>query len=268
MNQLFNRYLGQYYHLAICTFCITAFTYGSAAVPEHWFYAGWVGLITFILYNYRYLLAYDANRLYTSCKKNPILPILVLAVLCYGFLQIKNPTAEIPAWIMACLLSVLYFRKTIFNSQPLRENYLLKPLIIGLVFGILTAYIPYLHAGYSISESIFLSVARCTFIIALALVFDIGDIRDDTDSPTVTFPQKTSVFTTKWVASALLLVSGLIEGYGAWIFLIEFPALIALFFTYFFAWVLIIKSGNSKPSWYYLFLVDGTMAMPLLFSLL
>lgn len=268
MNQLFNHYLRQYYHLAICTFCLTAFTYISAMAPNHLFYAGWIGLITYLLYNYRYLFTYDVNQLLTSWKKNAIFPILVLAVLCCGLLQIKNLITELPAWIVASILCILYFRKTTINSQPLRENYLLKPLIIGVVFAILTAYIPYLHGGYSISESLFLSVARCTFIGALALVFDIGDIGDDTDSPTVTFPQKTSVITTKWVASALLLVSWLIEGYGAWIFLIEFPALIVLFFTYLFAWILIIKSGPTRPSWYYFFLVDGTMAMPLIFSLI
>jgi len=268
MNQLFKVYLKQYYHLAVCTFCITAFTYKSAAVPVHWYYSLWIGIITFILYNYRYLLTFDVNQLYVRCKRNAILPIIVFVVLCFGFFQTKNLIVEIPAWILAFLLSLFYFRKSIFNSKALRENYLLKPLIIGLVFAILTAYIPYLHAGYSISESILLSVSRVTFIAALALVFDIGDIQDDTESPTVTFPQRTSVLATKWVASILLLISGLIEAYGSWIFLIEFPALIALFFTYVFTWVLILKSGTTRPYWYYLFMVDGTMVMPLLFSLI
>lgn len=266
MNQLFDQYLKKYYHLAICTFCFTAFTYTSAAIHLHWLYALWVGVITFILYNYHHLFSFDAKQLYYDWKKNALFPVILLAVISIGFMQIKNIYTEIPALLLSFLLSVIYFRKTIINSQALRQNYLLKPLIIGVVFAILTAYIPYLHAGYAVSESLFLSVARCTFVAALSLTFDIGDILEDAETPKVTLPQKVGVRTTKWVATILLLVSGLIEAYGAWIFLIEFPALIALFFTYLFAWILIINSGIRRPGWYYLFLVDGTMAMPLLFS--
>jgi 4-hydroxybenzoate polyprenyltransferase len=268
MNQLFNHYLRQYYHLAICTFCITAFTYKSAAIDVHWVYVTWVAVVTYILYNFHYLFLCEKKQLYIEWKKNYLFPVKLLVIIYIGFLQLKNIDSEIPALLISFFLSIIYFRKTILNSHALRQNYLLKPLIIGVVFAILTAYIPYLHAGYTVSESLFLSVARCTFIAALSLTFDIGDILEDTETPTVTLPQKVGIRTTKWVATILLLISGLIESYGAWIFLIEFPALIVLFFSYFFAWVLIIKSGSSRPSWYYLFLVDGTMAMPLLFSLI
>jgi 4-hydroxybenzoate polyprenyltransferase len=266
MNQLFDQYLKKYYHLAFCTFCITVFTYTSAAVDLQWVYALWVGVITFILYNHHHLFSFDANQLYSHWKKNGLFTVILLVLICIGFGQAKSIYAEIPALLIASLLSIIYFRKTIINSQALRQNYLLKPLLIGVVFAILTAYIPYLHAGYTVSESLFLSAARCTFVAALSLTFDIGDVLEDAESPMVSLPQKVGVRKTKWVATILLLVSGLIEAYGAWIFLIEFPAMITLFFTYLIAWILILNSSIRRPGWYYLFLVDGTLAMPLLFS--
>ncbi|MBK8346878.1 MAG: UbiA prenyltransferase family protein [Saprospiraceae bacterium] len=266
VENFFDQYLKQYFHLAVCTTLLTAFTYTSTSNPIDWLYAVWSGFVTFLLYKLRYLLYCNDSQIRSYLTTNAITIIFLIIVGSFGISRLHFMFTELPVLVIAFVLTVLYFRKTILNSHALRHNYILKPLIIGLVFAILTAYIPYVETGYTAWEAALLSIARWSYVSALALAFDIGDVQEDAAAPITTLPQKIGIKRSKIIASGLLMIAALTEAYGAWIYLIDFHCLIGLMATYFIAWLLIINSSPSKSAKYYLFLIDGTMVLPYIIS--
>ena len=263
MKQIFHLYLRNYYHLSLSIILLISFTYSSAGSVQNWYYTVWAGLATFFLYNYHSSLSLS----FDTIKRTPFLIFLLAGSIFAGFVLLKEHTVNLLFLFVACFFSFGYFRSLLPVQKPLREYILIKPLMIGLVFAVLTALIPYIQIGYSISESAFLAVSRLCFVFALSITFDIGDIKEDSEKEVITIPQKIGITKSKVLACSLLLIAGLVDGYHAWIFLIEFPALIVLYFTYIYTGILILFSGIQRPFWYYLLLVDGALGLPWLLSI-
>lgn len=144
----------------------------------------------------------------------------------------------------------------------MRDNFWLKPLAIGLVFGITTAFVPYYISGYNWVESLWLSIGRVAFISSLSIIFDIGDVPEDHSKKNHTLPSKHGIKFAQRLAFALIGLSLVIEGYGTWVFLLDLSGFVALAFTYLLVMVLIFKANIHRPWWYYLGLVDGCIGLP------
>jgi 4-hydroxybenzoate polyprenyltransferase len=268
MRQLVRIYLNKYIHLALCTTLIIFFTFKSVGATTSWIFAVWAGVATLFLYNYHHVSAIKVESVPIFIRNHTGLSLLSGVLLISGILIAGMEPQGIMALLSAFLLSFFYFIPVTVHKITLRSYYILKPLTIGLVFGLITAFIPYLKSGYSWHESLFLTAGRCAFIIALSLLFDIGDIEKDAVSQTKTFVQRVGIRKTKIAASLLLSAAGIIEGYGAWIFLTDFHCFMALLITYILSWVLIIYAEPQSAAWYYLLLVDGMIGLPWVLSFL
>ncbi|MFZ1750903.1 MAG: hypothetical protein WAU01_11955 [Saprospiraceae bacterium] len=267
MDKILKAYLHQYYHLSICTALLCAFTYQATVTQIHWTYCVWVGVATLVMYSFFVLFKLSFAQLKAILINYPTRVIILPLVAMVGMIVVQFHWVESIALVIAGTVSLFYFRPVFGTSFSLRAHFLLKPLSIGLVFALSTAFVPYIHSGYLIGESVILSTGRLCFIMALALIFDLGDVVIDQETQTIAMPQKLGVVPTKVVASIILLVGGLIELNGAWTFLLELPALLALLVTYFFSFVLIIISGPKKEDWFYLLVVDGMIGLPFLLTM-
>ena len=266
MRQLLSNYLHHYYHLSLSTCLLTAVTYLSAGNIIDWKYAVWTGLVTFLVYNYHSVLYTNIKDVNNFLKANVSFFCLILISGIVGLILLPKGLYPLVSFLISLIICLLYFRADIVNLKPGRDHFFFKPLMIGLVFGILTALIPYLQSGYSIYESLQLTLGRVAFVMVLAIIFDIGQASEDKLSKEPTMPQKIGIFRTKIIATLLLSMAALSEGYGAWIFLIEFPLFMVFVITWIFTFLLILFAGPNKPSWYYFFLVDGLMLLPWLLT--
>ena len=262
MRQILFNYLNHYYHLSLCICLLTAVTFHYAGSNPDWKYSVWTGLATFLLYNYHSVLTLNKKELLSLVRTNiPFISLFILSGL-VGLILLPHRLVAFGFFVSALIICILYFRRGIVNNKAGRDHYLLKPLMIGVVFGILTALMPYLQSGYSIYESILLTIGRVVFILVLAIIFDIGQVSEYEPTTEPTLPQKIGIVKTKIIAIFLLMIAAIIEGYGAWIFLLEFSVYMSFVIAWFFTFLLIIFAGPQKKKWYYLLLVDGMMLIP------
>jgi len=266
--EIIKNYIYHYYHLSLATCLITALSFKATGNIIDWQYCIWVGLGTFLLYNYHYVLDLTKTDLIAFAKRNISFLGVVIVYCITGLFLLPNLQLTIPALIIAGILSLMYFRSIRILPLAGREYFWLKHIIIGLVFGILTAYVPYISSGYTFGESSFLMLGRVFFIGSLALVFDIGDISFDEKTNYTTLPQVIGIKNTKWVACLCLFVAALIEGWGAWTFLIDFPIFMALFLTCAVTCIIIWVTKKEYPKWFYLLVVDGLIMLPFVLSFL
>ncbi|MGB4840874.1 MAG: hypothetical protein WBP08_17845 [Saprospiraceae bacterium] len=268
MSRFFINYLHHFYHLALSICFLTAITYTCAGNKTDWKFSIWVSLATFLVYNFHDVLKFKNDEILKFVRTNILFTFLILASSLVGLLLMSQDFYQILFFATAIIFCIFYFRPNILWNKSGRDHFLLKPLLIGLVFGILTALIPYLQSGYNLSESLLLTLGRVSFVMSLAILFDIGDVIEDTGAHAETIPSRFGIKQSKVIAILLLIFSIIIEGYGAWIFLIEFPVFITFCIGYIFSFFLIIFSTAYRPSWYYLLLVDGMMMLPwLLFQM-
>ncbi len=262
----YSKYVRSYIHLAVCTSLLVSFSYQATATGTNWQYSLWAGLSVCLLYRYHDILPHGYRQWKAVLKQHFILTLILLAGMAGGLVFFSADWTMLLSYLVAALICFAYFVPVLPGNKMLRDHYIGKPVVIGLVFAILTAFYPYMQTGYSVSESIFLSLGRWSFIMALALLFDIGDVTQDALSPTTTLPQKRGIPFTKMTAYALLFFAAAAEGYGTWLYLIEFPALMSLLITYFLTGLLILFSGTKRNEAYYLILADGMLALPWFFS--
>jgi 4-hydroxybenzoate polyprenyltransferase len=257
--------LKKYLFLSLIVACLTYFTYLSTATLPNYGYILFSGIVTYILYNYHMLFRFDLNYLKQQWPETSGRYILLILCFITCVLLFRQTFAEILAFGFACILALGYFIPFTTHNKSLRDFLWLKPLTIGAVFAILTATIPYHHGGYSWFESSQLSLGRLFFVASLAILFDIGDVVEDHLQKVKTLPQTYGTGKAKMIASIFLMLAALIEGYGAWTFLLEVHGIVSLLFTYMIAWTLLVFASDRRSWWYYLVLVDGVMGSPLLF---
>jgi uncharacterized integral membrane protein len=225
-------------------------------------YAVWVGLVTFMVYNFHSLLKLDVKDVFPFFKTNYHLFILLVGSVLTGFFLVNSNIIATYTLVGACCVTILYFRSNIFHTSSGRQHFLLKPIMIGLVFGWLTSMIPYLMSGYTWLESSVITAGRVAFIASLSLIFDIGDVQEDAHAHFVTMPQKWGMITTKIIATILLgiaITSDTIAVNQMWI---EFPLFISFLATYILSFVLLVFAAIQRADWYYLLFVDGLLMLP------
>lgn len=258
------RYLVKnYIFLSLVVASLTYFTYLSTASIPNVGYILFTGIATYILYNYHTHFRFDSNHIKIKWQNNSHKLLLISIFFIVGFILFSMTIIESAVLALASLLALGYFIPFTAQKKSLRDYFWIKPLTIGTVFAIITATLPYHNGGYSWFESSLLSLGRLFFVASLAIIFDIGDVAEDHLQKVKTIPQTYGVTTAKIMSSIFLLLSALIEGYGAWTFLIEIHGIVSLSITYFVVWVLLLMATEKRAWWYYLVLVDGVMGLPL-----
>lgn len=261
-SKLFSVYLHQSYHLTLCIFFLTAYTYRSFTHDVDWKYCIWVSLVTFLLYNYYPLVNIKLKDFGHFFMRN--LPLFLLIILSgiMGTLLMYDDLMKLSSLSVALVITYFYFKKHPSGEWSGRDHYLYKPVAIGFVYAILTLFIPAQDVGLSVSESLLLAVGRMSFIMALALIFDICDIRENTDVHYPTFPEMFGIKKTKMIISVLIFMSFIIETIAVWSFLTEIKSYVALMITLFLTFILSIMAHRYRPFWYSLLLTDSMMMVP------
>lgn len=189
-----------------------------------------------------------------------ILLIILTGVI--GVLLMYDDLQKLSSMFLALFITYFYFKKHPAGERSGRDYYLYKSTAIGIVYAILTLFIPAQDVGLSVSESLLLAVGRMSFIMALSLIFDICDIRENTDVHYPTFPEMFGIKKTKMIISALIFMSFIIETVAVWSFLTEIKSYIALMITLFLTFILSIMAHRYRPFWYSLLLTDSMMMVP------
>ena len=259
-------YLDPYIHLSICTAALTGFSFYALSIATLWQYVGFVGVGTFLLYNYHRVFRFSINEWKAwLISRSAILPIILTILSIYLLLDHNSKIyAPLSLALLGCLL---YFVPILERrTKTFRELTWIKIFLIGFVFSIITIVIPAMSASYSWVEILLMGLARMLFISVLALAFDIGDMLSDEETNTTTLPNKMGIKYAKWVGTLLIFIASMIEIYLANAFIIEFPALMIMMITYFFSWIVLLKSSTSRSKYFYLFVVDGLIGLPFLLS--
>ncbi len=254
--------------MSICTAALTGFSFYSLSIDIVWEYIAFAGISTLLLYNYNDLLRYNREewRKWLSVK-SVILPIiLALSSAALVFTRILTIWFPLTLAMLGCLF---YFVPIIKGkSKPFRELTWIKIFLIGFVFSLITTVIPAISASYLWYEVLLLGLARLLYISVLALSFDIGDMLVDEDTWTMTLPNKVGIKNAKWIGVLLLFCASMIEIYLANIFVLELPALLIMMVSYFFSWIVLWQSSNTKSKYFYLLVVDSMIGLPFFLSLL
>jgi len=251
-----------YFYLSFCTMCIACYTYQSVASEVNYLYVLSVGISVLFIYNCNYLLRFKVSELMDLKMAELAKIAVVFTVIALLLFAAVNDPVSILIYLFTSLLCIGYFRPFLSNQRNLRDFIWLKPLVIGLVFSLATATIPYHESGYTWYESCWLSIGRLLFIASLAIVFDVGDMVEDKMKRVSTLPSQYGASSAKLMAVLFLMAGITIESYGAWIFLIELPAVVAMIFTGFFTFLCIILANQHRSRWFYLILVDGMIGLP------
>lgn len=254
-------FITQYYFLSSVVALLCSFTYVAIAVPPDYSYLLAVTLWTFFIYNDVSGLHVFKDILRKSHKSRLIIIFITIA-----WVTFQLSLTSLFFLFLAAFITFLYFFP-VFHLKPLRQYGIWKPLFIGLVFSILTALIPMLQNLYTWQESIYPLLAIWFFVSGLALVFDIGDIDVDENENIGTWPKLVGTIKTKWLIIIMMMTAMLLMFYSAWVYLIEIPESVAFSISCLAGIAGAWKTHAKKSKLYFLFFIDGVMALPFIISL-
>jgi len=268
LSSIKKYYLESYIHLSICTAALTGFSFYALSIATLWQYVGFVGIGTFLIYNYHQVFKFSMTEWKTWLEsKSFFIPLVLMILSIYLLLeQISYIYVPLSLALAGCMLYFVPVLKR--RTITFRELTWIKIFLIGFVFSIMTVVIPAMTGTYTWGEILVMGLARMFFVAVLALAFDIGDMLSDGDTNTTTLPNKVGIRKTKWIGTFLIFVASMMEIYLAIVFIIEFPALMMMLITYFLTWIVLLKSSDSKSKYFYLFVVDGLIGLPFLLSFL
>lgn len=173
--------------------------------------------------------------------------------LAFFLLHVRSWSLMVPATLVA-----IFYVLPLVGERRLREVGLWKIILIGVVWGAVTAGLPALQLETmpSMLEVLMLMTERALFVIAITIPFDVRDLSTDAHKGVHTLPSVLGWKRALVLAAALLAVStwlaigrlGMeyIWGYMPGIFI---------------ALGLIIGTRPSRPEMYYAFWLDGTMML-------
>ncbi len=261
-SKFFSAYLHQSYYLSLCIFFLTAYTYRSFTHDVDWRYCIWVSLVTFLLYNYYPLLNIKLKDFgHFFIRNSPLFLIIILSGV-MGTLLMYDDLMKLTSFCLALLITYFYFKKHAPEERSGRDHYLYKPVAIGIVYAFLTMFIPAQDVGLSLGESLLLAVGRMSFVMALALIFAICDIRENADIHQPTLPEMIGIKKTKVVISVLIFITFIIETIAVLSFLTEIKSCVAMMVTLFITFILSIMAHRYRPFWFSLLLTDSMMVLP------
>lgn len=190
-----------------------------------------------------------------------ILPFLTFILALFGF-----------------LLSLLYLypiRLGIINLQ-IRNIPLVKNLLLSIIWGIVTVLIPlsvFKHQEFYSVLTLELFFKRFFFILALAIVYDIRDFKQDSRNNLHTLPVTIGISKSKFIALLSLLVFVILIMLHESVITEQHPFAwntlnVAFYFSILITAIIVLLARLESKKYYYALLLDGTMIMQFIIVLL
>ncbi|CAN5257085.1 hypothetical protein BH09BAC1_BH09BAC1_11800 [soil metagenome] len=248
-------------------------------------YSSWhlysiVFFATLLTYNWQRFLSvkkrqqYAASGMRTWVGSNLLsgyMASAVAAAICaYNFLHL-HPNQQ-SALVLPGIISVLYALPILPSGRGmirLRDFGITKPFVLGITWGLVTGWLPIIvptdsYTSFPLPESTdWLFVwARCFFLIALCIPFDVKDIQFD--SATMAYPTLPVKF---GINHTIVLAMGLsLSGYmmlSVWLFLAGWgwPVICAGFVSLAMECWFIRKTNANSPEWHYTVVLDGILLL-------
>ncbi|MFL5729549.1 MAG: hypothetical protein ACJ75J_08710 [Cytophagaceae bacterium] len=168
---------------------------------------------------------------------------------------------------LAIISLAYYFSLSLGSARltPLRRIPLLKAFVITYVWTGSSVLLPALKAGISPgnSEVVLIFMERYLFLFALAIIFDIRDLRFDVKDIR-TIPGLVGISKTKILSFALLLIAAVLVVFHYK----DLYSMAAFELSFLLAAILIYKAKADSGEYYFLLLVDGAMVLQFLLVLL
>lgn len=207
-----NFYIQGSIHVALSALALTWLTVVSFNILLDWILFGFVFLATIAGYNF-VLYAGTVKRHHRYLPPNLrlliLFSLLIFLAMCW-FLWLL----PIPLWwwiLLTALLTLFYAVPAFPGGKNLRNVSGLKIGIIATVWAIVTVVFPLAHSNTGFGETeLLLLLQRFLFIMALALPFEIRDLKSDALS-LGTIPQRIGIKNTKILGVVLLGLVGLLE---------------------------------------------------------
>jgi 4-hydroxybenzoate polyprenyltransferase len=254
-QKLLNFYIQSSFHVALMAIALTWLTIISFGISIDWVLLGFVFLATITGYNF-VLYSGIAKWHNRSLPRNLKLIFLfsLIAFLAMGWFLLLLPI-RLWWWILLTALLTLFYAVPAFpGGKNLRNVSGLKIGIIATVWSIVTVVFPLAHLNAAFGETeLLLFLQRFLFIMALALPFEIRDLKNDALS-LGTIPQRIGIKNTKVLGFVLLGLVGLLEFWLQillpnplqWTYLILIVTAVFLLFSY-----------PNRSTYYTTFWVDG-----------
>ena len=199
-------------------------------------------------------ITYFSGYLYTKYQydKKKFLKILIFNCIC-GIISVililKNHNEyRLLKWAIIVVLGLLY--NSFFLEKFIRKIPLLKIFYVGLTWALINSWLILPEFNWPIF------LISWLFISALVLPFDIRDMKSD---DVVTFPILIGIQKTKFLAYALVFISGLLS-----ISYLDLIFSLCFFLTTIITFLLIYFSENDNREAYFSFLVESCSGFPLL----
>lgn len=199
-------------------------------------------------------ITYFSGYLYTKYQydKKKFFKILIFNCIC-GIISVililKNHNEyRLLKWAIIVILGLLY--NSFFLEKFIRKIPLLKIFYVGLTWALINSWLILPEFNWSIF------LISWLFISALVLPFDIRDMKSD---DVVTFPILIGIQKTKFLAYALVFISGLLS-----ISYLDLIFSLCFLLTTIITFLLIYFSENDNREAYFSFLVESCSGLPLL----
>ena len=199
-------------------------------------------------------ITYFSGYLYTKYQydKKKFLKILIFNCIC-GIISVililKNHNEyRLLKWAIIVILGLLY--NSFFLEKFIRKIPLLKIFYVGLTWALINSWLILPEFNWPIF------LISWLFISALVLPFDIRDMKSD---DVVTFPILIGIQKTKFLAYALVFISGLLS-----ISNLDLIFSLCFLLTTIITFLLIYFSENDNREAYFSFLVESCSGFPLL----
>jgi len=201
---------------------------------------------------------------YNQLAKNILLLSLLIAV-CF-FFQLKMKT-EIMVAVLAAFTALYGFIDIPFTNpkRKLRDFGLLKTFFVAVVWSVTTAIVPLENSFVEPYMLVFLLMRRFLFVLALTMVFEIKDMKNDEGYGLKTLPLIFGVSNTKLIAQLTLFVLMLINLVQYFFFDISLMNMLAVNLSLLVS-IFCIQTLREDTSelWYY-FVLDGMMILQFVF---
>ena len=268
VRKLSNLILYSSLWIGACAASLVTFTYdvtGSGIGTDA--YVGFVFCGTLALYAVHRLTGIGKVRLYKDKGRFAIIDKYKSHILIYGTLGALGGTwflvhlpIDLVWWLLLPgFLSFMYV-VPLGKGKRWRDYAFVKIFLVSGVWAALTGLIPFIYTGQAaLNEGALLFIERMLFIFAIAIPFDIRDMRVDDSSGVKTLPQALGIQRAKFLAIGLLAFSAVLT----WVLIrmqtydsrLLFPYSICLLITGGLIW----NSRTDMDDHYYSGLVDGTM---------
>jgi hypothetical protein len=266
LQKLLSLYIQGSIHVALSAVALTGLTFISLGLNMDWLLLGFVFTATITGYNF-VLYAGIAKWQHRSLPQN-LRWIQLFSLLIFFAMLIFLWQLPVRLWwwiALTAALTLFYAIPVLPNGKNLRHVSGLKILIIASVWAVVTVVFPLVNTNIVFEKAeLLLLLQRFLFIMALALPFEIRDLKNDALS-LGTLPQRIGIQNTKFFGMLLLVIVGVLE------FWLHTTLPDPLKFTYFILGitaVFLLFSTPERPKSYTVFWVESIPVIWLLFEFL